>query len=63
MNRTLCAIIAMSIIAFTIALNVLLIASYSPTMLLTIGDRILLCAVWDALLGYMAYCVWECRAL
>lgn len=63
MNRTLCAIIAMSIIAFTIALNVLLIASYSPTMLLTIGDRILLCAVLDALLGYMAYCVWECRAL
>lgn len=63
MNRTLCAIIAMSIIAFTIALNVLLIASYSPTMLLNMGDRILLCAVWDALLGYMAYCVWECRAL
>lgn len=63
MNRTLCAIIAMSIIAFTIALNVLLIASYSPTMLLTMGDRILLCLVWDALLGYMAYCVWECRAL
>lgn len=63
MNITLCAIIAMSIIAFTIALNVLLIASYSPTMLLTMGDRILLCAVWDALLGYMAYCVWECRAL
>lgn len=63
MNRTLCAIIAMSIIAFTIALNVLLIASYSPTMLLTMGDRILLCAVWDALLGCMAYCVWECRAL
>lgn len=63
MNRTLCAIIAMSIIAFTIALNVLLIASYSPTMLLTMGDRILLCAVWDALLGYMAYCVWECMAL
>lgn len=63
MNRTLCAIIAMYIIAFTIALNVLLIASYSPTMLLTMGDRILLCAVWDALLGYMAYCVWDCRAL
>lgn len=63
MNRTPCAIIAMSIIAFTIALNVLLIASYSPTMLLTMGDRILLCAVWDALLGYMAYCVWDCRSL
>ena len=63
MNRTLCAIIAMSIIAFTIALNVLLIASYSPTMLLTMGDRILLCAVWDALLGCMAYWIWDCRAL
>ena len=63
MNRTLCTTIAIFIIAFTIALNVLLIASYSPTMLLTMGDRILLCAVWDALLGYMAYCVWDCRAL
>ena len=63
MNRTLCTTIAIFIIAFTIALNVLLIASYSPTMLLTMGDRILLCAVWDALLGCMAYCIWDCRAL
>ena len=63
MNRTLCTIIAIAIIAFAIAINVFLIASYSPTMLLTIGDRILLCAVWDALLGCMAYGVLECRAL
>ena len=63
MNRTLCTIIAIAIIAFAIAINIFLIASYSPTMLLTMGDRILLCAVWDALLGYMAYCAWDCRAL
>ena len=63
MNRTLCTTIAIFIIAFTIALNVLLIASYSPTMLLTMGDRILLCAVWNALLGCMAYWIWDCRAL
>ena len=63
MNRTLCTIIAIAIIAFAIAINVFLIASYSPTMLLTMGDRILLCAVWDASLGGMAYCVWDCRAL
>ena len=63
MNRTLCTIIAIAIIAFAIAINVFLVVSYSPIMLLTIGDRILLCAVWDALLGCMAYCVWDCRAL
>ena len=63
MNRTLCTTIAISIIALVIILDVFVIASYSPTMLLTMGDRILLCAVWDALLGYMAYCIWECRAL
>lgn len=62
MNRTLCTTIAIFIIAFTIALNVFLIASYSPTMLLTMGDRILLCAVWDALLGCIAYWIWDCRA-
>lgn len=62
MNRTLCTIIAIAIIAFAIAINVFLVASYSPTMLLTIGDRILLCVVWDALLGCMAYGVWDCRA-
>ena len=63
MNRTLCTTIAVSIIAFVIILDVLVIASYSPTMLLTMGDRILLCAVWDALLGCMAYWIWDCRAL
>ena len=63
MNRTLCAIIAIVIIAFAIAINVFLIESYSPTMLLTMGDRILLCAVLDALLGCMAYGVWDSRAL
>ena len=63
MNRTLCTTIAVSIIAFVIILDVFVIASYSPTMLLTMGDRILLCAVWDALLGCMAYWIWECRAL
>ena len=63
MNRTLCTTIAISIIAFAIAINVLLIASYSPTMLLTMGDRILLCSIWSILFGGMAYGVWECRAL
>lgn len=63
MNRTLCAIVAVIIIAFAIAINVFLVASYSPTMLLTMGDRILLCVVLDALLGCMAYGVWDCRAL
>ena len=63
MNRTLCAIIAIAIIAFAIAINVFLVVLYLPTMLLTMGDRILLCAVWDALLGCMAYGVWECKAL
>lgn len=62
MNRTLCTTIAISIIAFAIAINVFLIVSYSPTMLLTMGDRILLCAVLDALLGCMAYWIWGCRA-
>ena len=63
MNRTLCTIIAIAIIAFAIAINVFLIASYSPTMLLTMSDRILLCAVWDVLLCCMAYGAWDCRAL
>ena len=63
MNRTLCTTIAVSIIAFVIILDVFVIASYSPTMLLTMGDRILLCAIWSVLLGFMAYCVWDCRAL
>ena len=63
MNRTLCTTIAISIIALVIILDVFVIASYSPTMLLTMGDRILLCSIWSILLGYMAYCIWECRAL
>lgn len=63
MNRTLCTIIAVSIIAFVIILDVFVIASYSPTMLLTMGDRILLCSIWSILFGGMAYGVWECRAL
>lgn len=62
MNRTLCAIVAVIIIALAIIFDACIIASYSPTMLLTIGDRILLCVVWDALLGCMAYGVWDCRA-
>ena len=62
MNRTLCTTIAVSIIAFILILDAFVIASYSPTMLLTMGDRILLCAVWDALLGCMAYWIWDCRA-
>ena len=63
MNRTLCTIIAVSIIAFVIILDVFIITSYSPTMLLTMGDRILLCAIWSVLLGFMAYWIWDCRAL
>lgn len=63
MNRTLCKIITVSIIVFVIILNAFIIASYSPTTLLTMGDRILLCAIWSSLLGCIAYCVWDCRAL
>ena len=63
MNRTLCTIIAVSIIAFVIILDAFIIASYSPTMLLTMGDRIFLCSIWSTLFGYMAHCVWDCRAL
>ena len=62
MNRTLCTIIAIAIIAFAIAINVFLIASYSPTMLLTMSDRILLCVIWSTLFGGMAYGIWDCRA-
>lgn len=62
MNRTLCTIIAIVIIAFAIAINVFLIASYSPTMLLTMSDRILLCVIWSTLFGGMAYGIWDCRA-
>lgn len=63
MNRTLCTIIAMFIITFGLILDVFVIASYSPTMLLTMGDRILLCSIWGILFGGMAYGIWDCRAL
>lgn len=63
MNRTLCAVTAVIIIAIIVILDVFIITSYSPTMLLTMGDRILLCAIWSVLLGFMAYYVWDCRAL
>ena len=62
MNRTLCAIVAVIIIALAIIFDACIIASYSPTMFLTMGDRILLCFMWSVLFGGMAYGVWECRA-
>ena len=62
MNRITCAIVAMIIIALAIIFDVCIIASYSPTMLLTIGDRILLCIMWNVLFGWEAYCIWDCRA-
>ena len=62
MNRTLCTIVAVIIIALAIIFNAYIIASYSPTMFLTIGDRILLCFMWSVLFGWGAYGVWECRA-
>ena len=62
MNRTLCTTIAISIIALAIIFDVCIIASYSPTMFLTMSDRILLCAVWSVLFSGMAYGIWGCRA-
>lgn len=62
MNRTLCAIVAVIIIALAIIFDACIIASYSPTMFLTMGDRILLCIIWSVLLGGMAYVIWGCRA-
>lgn len=62
MNRTLCAIVAVTIIALAIIFDACIIASYSPTMFLTMGDRILLCGVWSVLLSGMSYGIWECRA-
>ena len=62
MNRTLCAIVAVIIIALAIIFDACIIASYSPTMFLTMGDRILLYIIWSVLLGGMAYGIWECRA-
>ena len=62
MNRTLCAIVAVIIIALAIIFDACIIASYSPTMFLTMGNRILLCIIWSVLLGGMAYGIWGCRA-
>lgn len=62
MNRTLCLIVAVIIIAFAITLDVYLITSYSSTMFLTVSDRILLCIIWSVLLGGMTCGVWDCRA-
>ena len=62
MNRTLCAIVAVIIIALAIIFDACIIASYSPTMFLTMGDRIFLCGVWSVLLSGMSYGIWECRA-
>ena len=62
MNRTLCLIIAVIIIAFTIAFDAYLISGYSPTMFFTMSDRILLCIIWSVLFSWMAYVAWDCRA-
>ena len=62
MNRTLCLIVAVIIIAFAITLDVYLITSYSSTMFLTVSDRILLCIMWSVLFGWGAYGIWDCRA-
>ena len=62
MNRIACAIIAVIIIAFAIIFDACIIASYSPTMFLTMGDRILLCIIWSVLLGGMTCGIWGCRA-
>ena len=62
MNRIACAIIAVIIIAFAIVFDACIIASYSPTMFLTIGDRILLCIMWSVLFGWGAHEIWDSRA-
>jgi hypothetical protein len=62
MNRIACAIIAVIIIAFAIVFDACIIASYSPTMFLTMCDRILLCIMWSMLFGWGAYVIWDCRA-
>lgn len=62
MNRIACAIVAIIIIAFAIVFDACIIASYSPTMLLTMGDRILLCIMWSLLFGWGAYGIWDSRA-
>ena len=62
MNRIACAIVAIIIIAFAIVFDACIIASYSPTMLLTMGDRILICIMWSVLFGWGAYGIWDSRA-
>ena len=62
MNRIACAIIAVIIIAFAIIFDACIIASYSQTMFLTMGDRILLCIMWSVLFGWGAYGIWDSRA-
>ena len=62
MNRTLCAIVAVIIIALAIVFDACIIASYSPTMFLTMGNRILLCIIWSALFVWGAYGIWDSRA-
>lgn len=62
MNRTLCLIAAVIIIALAIAFDAYIISGYSSTMFFTMSDRILLCVIWSALLGGIAYGIWECRA-
>lgn len=62
MNKIACAIIAVIIIAFAIIFDAMIYASYSPTMFFTMGDRILLCILWNVLFGWGAYEIWDCRA-
>ena len=62
MNRIACAIIAVIIIAFAIIFDACIIASYSQTMFLTMGDRILLCIMWSVLFGWGVYGIWDSRA-
>ena len=62
MNRTLCLIAAVIIIALAIAFDAYIISGYSSTMFFTMSDRILLCVIWSALFGGIAYGIWECRA-
>ena len=62
MNRTLCLIAAVIIIALAITFDAYIISGYSPTMFFTMSDRILLCVIWSALFGGIAYGIWECRA-
>lgn len=62
MDKIFCAIIAVILIAYGIVLDVCIIASYSPTMLLKMGERIVFCILWSILFGWGAYMVWDSRA-